>query len=104
MSTRVAPARHLLPRILLGLFILFCMYLFTRTPTHEGEWSPLQTRLPQIALHEGAEPYYHIENLRDFRYNADGSVQRADYRSDDHREDDGQPSVYLAYPLVPTHH
>jgi hypothetical protein len=83
MSTRVAPARHLLPRILLGLFILFCMYLFTRTPTHEGEWSPLQTRLPQIALHEGAEPYYHIENLRDFRYNADGSVQRADYRSAD---------------------
>ena len=84
MNTTASVVRRLLVRILLGLFILFSMYLFSRTPTHEGEWSPLQTRLPQVEWRQdGTTSYYHIDNLRDFRYNADGSVQRADYRAAD---------------------
>lgn len=84
MNASTTVARRFMSPILLGLLILFFMYLFTRVPTHEGEWSLLQTRLPQVELRQDEETsFYRIENLRDFRYHPDGRVQRAEYRTAD---------------------
>lgn len=82
MNPSVAAFRRLLRSVLLISFALFFMFLFFQTPTHDGEWSRLQTRLPLVTLQQNSpSPIYHIENLRDFRYHADGSVQSANYRS-----------------------
>lgn len=79
-SDKPAQPRRLWRWLMLGFLLLPLLYLFTLSPSHEGEWSPLQTRLPLVEIqksHNGAN--YHISNLRDFRYNGDGSVREANY-------------------------
>lgn len=61
-------------RTIKWLFLLIPIMLIAwfcfQQPTHEGNWHPLQTRLPSVELHDTR---YAISNIRDFRYDASGA-------------------------------
>lgn len=51
--------------------------LLALRPSHEGDWSTAQARIPLITSpHTG---HYAISGIRDFRYHADGSVAEVRY-------------------------
>lgn len=57
------------------------LYWSALKPTHHGEWQALQRQLPVVELGQGERgDFYHISNLRDFRYHTDGAVAQAQYR------------------------
>lgn len=75
-----AQFRYMWRWLVLALLLLPLLYLFTLSPSHEGEWSPLQIRLPQVETEKNHDSVnYHISNLRDFRYHSDGSVREEKY-------------------------
>lgn len=77
---KAAQPRHFWRWLILVFLLLPLLYLVTLSPSHEGEWSPLQIRLPQIETEKNhAGTFYHISNLRDFRYHSDGSVRQEKY-------------------------
>jgi hypothetical protein len=81
-TASVSVWRRYIRPVLYVLLALLLVYFFTLTPTHEGEWSPLQQRLPLVEADENdVETHYRIHHVRDFRYNDDGSVHSADYRA-----------------------
>jgi hypothetical protein len=62
--------------LLLGPIIYWCAH----TPSHDGEWSELQTHLPEVVRHEQAGGVvYEVRHLRDFRYHSDGSPSTRQY-------------------------
>ncbi len=67
--------------MILGIFALLCalllVYLLTRVPTHEGQWGPAVARLPEVRR---VGRQYRIDHVRDFRYNADGTINEIRYQ------------------------
>lgn len=59
--------------LLLGLPLLF---LAMQTPTHHGDWQPMQSRLPEVRIDNDT---LHVRHLRDFRYHPDGKVKTIRY-------------------------
>lgn len=77
---KLARAGRLGRWLLALLLFLYLLYLWLLSPSHDGVWSPLQNRLPQIETRENSIGVsYHISNLRDFRYHIDGSVREKNY-------------------------
>lgn len=64
--------------------ILLVAGLSFKRPTHEGEWHLLQAQLPSVdAVSEG----YRLNNIRDFRYDADGMPTSTDYLTQEYAVD-----------------
>lgn len=87
-STRRAH-RYTIGNFILLLFIVLIItplvYLWSLIPTNDGEWSPLQARLPLVQQMQASDGlHYHISNLRDFRFAADGSVVAPNYLAQDY--------------------
>jgi len=65
------------------LLLVLTVSLYLLVPTHEGRWAPAQAQLPLIEqISDGGGRSYRIQNLRDFRYAADGSIAEARYYND----------------------
>lgn len=56
--------------------LLAILFILMLSPSHQGDWTPLQAQLPQVSR-QGSD--YHLSNLRDFRYQPDGSVREKNY-------------------------
>ncbi|KGK41883.1 hypothetical protein LH51_11405 [Nitrincola sp. A-D6] len=52
--------------------------LVLRQPTHQGPWLLGQTYLPEVTVVDSR--YFHVNHLRDFRYDSSGEIRSADYR------------------------
>lgn len=56
------------------------LYWLALTASHDGDWLTLQARLPIVTRSQDTHgEFYHIDNLRDFRYHADGSLASSRY-------------------------
>lgn len=62
--------------IFISLALIFIAWIAIQTPTQEGEWHPLQTRLPHVEV--DADDYI-LSNIRDFRYDKDGTPLSTEY-------------------------
>ena len=67
--------------LILSVFLLFPIWIIHlfRRPTNNAKWQTQYSILPQIDLDDDLIT---IQNLRDFRYNPDKSISRADYKTE----------------------
>ncbi|MGH1539922.1 MAG: DUF4105 domain-containing protein [Arenicella sp.] len=63
-------------------FALFVLFLSLKTPGNEKQWRLAQQVLPEITLEDDTIT---VKGLRDFRYNSDGSVAEANYKTQAYR-------------------
>ncbi len=64
--------------LLVAAAIVVGVMLF-RSPSHVGDWKTEYARLPTVVV-DGDQ--VKIDDLRDFRYNADGTIRKANWRND----------------------
>lgn len=80
MRTRFFGGRARVYLLLLVVVLGGGMYWQTLTPTHEGEWTRVQQRLPGVQLvSDSRGEFYQVKNFRDFRYDEDGAVAVENY-------------------------
>lgn len=67
--------------LLLVMSLGAVLYWSAQVPGHAGNWQASHARLAGVASgHDERGQFYHLTNLRDFRYRTDGSIAAADYR------------------------
>lgn len=70
------------------ILILLCLglaFLFSKTPSNDANWQTQVKLLPTVRL-EGDT--IHINNIRNFRYNDDGSIAQANYLNETYQLSD----------------
>lgn len=70
--------------IFIALFLILLIWIIAKKPSHEGEWHPLQAQLPSVEL---VADRYKVSNIRDFRYDQEGSVTSANYLTQEYSLD-----------------
>lgn len=70
--------------IFIAILMVLFIWIIARKPTNEGEWHPLQTQLPSVEL---VADRYKVSNVRDFRYDQEGSVISANYLTQEYSLD-----------------
>lgn len=68
--------------LILIVFGLWLIYLASKSPTNDANWKTPVEVLPTIKL-EGDT--IHINNMRDFRYNNDGTIAEANYLNETYK-------------------
>ncbi|WNO09482.1 DUF4105 domain-containing protein [Teredinibacter sp. KSP-S5-2] len=81
----------LLVGVVLSVVFLSLIFFLLRSPQREGPWLVMQERLPKVTVNQNTVT---IENIRDFRYQKNGDVERVQYLTKQYSPDSLQRVWY----------